>query len=63
VHEMVRNGQYAVKWEVDAYHAEQPTWLRTETPTSLGHLELGAVLDEAYLASLGISAPETGLKN
>ena len=63
VHEMVQNGQYAVKWEVDAYHAEQPTWLRTETSTSLGHLELGAVLDEAYLASLGISAPETGLKN
>lgn len=63
VHESVSNGEYRVKWEVDTFHAEQPTWLRTETSTSLDHLELGAVLDGAYLASLGISAPETGLKN
>ena len=63
VHEVVSNGEYRVKWEVDAYRAERPTWLRTEISTSLDHLELGNVLEEAYLASLGISVPETGLKN
>ena len=61
--ESVQNGMYSVKWEVDDFQADHPTWLTSETSTSLAHLVAGTVLDVDYFESLGISVPTIGLKN